>query len=292
MFQFTTTRTIILSILIFLLLPYAIAQENKVHKTKMQKPALQLATKYQKNAVIEHYWVSEKLDGVRGYWTGKELVTRNGNVLSPPSWFIKSWPKVVMDGEIWSKRGEFETISGCIRRKHSDKSCWKSLKLMVFDLPDQSGSFSQRIMIMKKLIQEESIPHLSMVTQRKITNNIDLYALLDNVVTNGGEGLMLHLSNANYQIGRSKNILKLKKHQDAEAVVIAHLPGKGKYQHSLGAIKVKTPQGIIFKIGSGFSDQQRKHPPPIGSIITYKYIGKTQRGVPRFASFLRIKNDH
>lgn len=273
-------------------MPYAIAQENKVHKTKMQKPALQLATKYQKNAVIEHYWVSEKLDGVRGYWTGKELVTRNGNVLSPPSWFIKSWPKVVMDGEIWSKRGEFETISGCIRRKHSDKSCWKSLKLMVFDLPDQSGSFSQRIMIMKKLIQEESIPHLSMVTQRKITNNIDLYALLDNVVTNGGEGLMLHLSNANYQIGRSKNILKLKKHQDAEAVVIAHLPGKGKYQHSLGAIKVKTPQGIIFKIGSGFSDQQRKHPPPIGSIITYKYIGKTQRGVPRFASFLRIKNDH
>jgi DNA ligase-1 len=292
MFQFTTTRSLILSILIFELLPLAIAQESKVHKTKMQKPALQLATKYQKNSVIEHYWVSEKLDGVRGYWTGKELVTRNGNVLSPPTWFIENWPKVVMDGEIWSKRGEFEKISGCIRRKHSDGSCWKSLKLMVFDLPSQPGNFTQRIMIMKQLIQEENLPHLSMVTQLKIANNIDLYALLDKVVANGGEGLMLHLSKANYQVGRSKNILKLKKHQDAEAVVIAHMPGKGKYQNLLGAIKVKTPQGITFKIGSGFSDQQRKHPPPIGSIITYKYIGKTQRGVPRFASFLRIKNDH
>ncbi|MGB2742145.1 MAG: DNA ligase [Cognaticolwellia sp.] len=292
MFQLTTTRCLILSILILLLLPCAIAQESKVHKTKMQKPALQLATKYQKYSVIEHYWVSEKLDGVRGYWTGKELVTRNGNVLSPPTWFIENWPKVVMDGEIWSKRGEFEKISGCIRRKHSDGSCWKSLKLMVFDLPNQPGNFTQRIMIMKQLIQEENLPHLSMVTQLKIANNIDLYALLDNVVTNGGEGLMLHLCRANYQVGRSKNILKLKKHQDAEAVVIAHMPGKGKYQNLLGAIKVKTPQGITFKIGSGFSDQQRKHPPPIGSIITYKYIGKTQRGVPRFASFLRIKNDH
>ena len=131
-----------------------------------------------------------------------------------------------------------------------------------------------------------------MVSQFKVTDNIQLYMLLDKVVAQNGEGLMLHLATANYQIGRSKNLLKLKKHQDAEAKVIAHLAGKGKYTGMLGAIKVETPEGIVFKIGSGFSDQQRQHPPEIGSIITYKYIGKTQQGVPRFASFLRIKNQH
>jgi DNA ligase-1 len=261
-------------------------------KSASEKPPLQFASSYQKNIVIKDYWVSEKLDGVRGYWTGKALFTRSGNLLSPPPWFIENWPKTAMDGELWSERGQFETISGCVRRKYSDGECWKSLKLMVFDLPNQPGSFTLRLPLIKQLVQGSQSAYLAMVPQKKIANHTDLYALLDNVVKQNGEGLMLHLAKAHYQSGRSKNVLKLKKHQDAEAVVIAHMPGKGKYQGLLGAIKVRTTEGIIFKIGNGFSDQQRQQPPKIGSVITYKYIGKTKRGVPRFASFLRIKNPH
>jgi len=229
---------------------------------------------------------------VRGYWTGQQLLTRKGNVLSPPRWFIENWPKIAMDGELWSARGEFEQISACVRRKHSDGECWRGLRLMIFDLPHQAGSFTHRIAIMKQLLAEKKSPHLAMIGQIKVANNSRLYALLDNIVDNNGEGLMLHLTSANYQSGRSKNLLKLKKYQDAEAKVIAHIAGKGKYKNLLGAVRVKTPEGITFKIGSGFSDLQRQQPPKIGSVITYKYIGKTPRGVPRFASFLRIKHEH
>ena len=105
----------------------------------------------------------------------------------------------------------------------------------------------------------------------------------------GKQVIMLHRGNAHYQAKRSKDLMKLKKYQDAEAVVLQHLPGKGRNSGRLGAILVKTEDGTVFKIGSGFSDLQRETPPAIGSIITYKYIGKTQNGVPRFASFMRIR---
>jgi len=292
MFQTTRYQQFFCTIFLLFILPFAQAQQATKNKVEQIKPQLQYATKYHKNADINDYWVSEKLDGVRGYWTGKTLLTRKGNVLTPPKWFIEHWPKIAMGGELWSERGRFEQISACIRRKNSDGQCWKNLKLMIFDLPDQTGNFNTRIATMKQLIRHSRSEYIAMVEQKKVANNADLYTWLEQVVNNNGEGLMLHLSSAIYQSGRSKNLLKLKKHQDAEAVVIAHLPGKGKYHGLLGAIKVKTPEGIIFKIGTGFTDQQREKPPQIGSVITYKYIGKTQRGVPRFASFLRIRNAH
>tara|TARA_R110000868_G_scaffold74057_2_gene214297 strand:+ start:5648 stop:6541 length:894 start_codon:yes stop_codon:yes gene_type:complete len=291
MFQITISH-ILYSSFLLLISTCTGAQPVTEQIAFQSKPKLQLATTYQKNTVIADYWVSEKLDGVRGYWTGQQLLTRNGNVLSPPPWFIENWPTIAMDGELWSNRGQFEAISSCIRRKHTDGQCWKNLKLMVFDLPHQANNFSNRLKTMRKLLNKTNSPYLAIVSQFKVVDHIQLYALLDKIVAENGEGLMLHLATANYQSGRSKNLLKLKKYQDAEAKVIAHLAGKGKYRGLLGAIKVETPEGIIFKIGSGFSDQQRHHPPKIGSIITYKYVGKTQRGVPRFASFLRIKNQH
>ncbi|ASP46343.1 DNA ligase [Cognaticolwellia beringensis] len=292
MFQTTTYQQFFCLIFLLFILPCVQAQQVKKDQMDLKKPRLQLATKYHKSTAITDYWVSEKLDGVRGYWTGKQLLTRSGNLLSPPEWFIENWPKVAMGGELWSERGKFEQISACVRRKRSDGACWKNLKLMIFDLPQQTNSFTARIATMKQLIQDNHSPYLAMIQQQKVANNADLYAWLNRVVDNHGEGLMLHLASATYQRGRSKNLLKLKRHQDAEAVVIGHSAGKGKYQGLLGALLVKTPEGIIFKIGTGLSDHQRKLAPKVGSVITYKYIGKTQRGVPRFASFLRIKNVH
>ncbi len=261
-------------------------------KNSIEKPPLQLASVYQQPADIAQYWVSEKLDGVRGYWDGQKLFTRNGNALPVPNWFSKNWPNTAMDGELWSARGEFEKISACVRTTKSDGSCWRALKLMVFDLPQLPLPFSQRVPLMQEIITTTNSPYLNMIKQQKVGSIERLHALLNNVVENNGEGLMLHLATASYHNGRTKNVLKLKKYQDAEAIVIAHTPGKGKFQRLLGAIKVRTPEGIEFKIGSGFSNQERQHPPKIGSIITYKYIGKTRRGVPRFASFLRIKTAH
>jgi len=256
-------------------------------------PQIQLATLYKQPINIEEYWVSEKLDGIRGYWDGTTLKTRSGNLINTPLWFTNNWPKVHLDGELWSQRGQFEKISSCVRRKVPNQkksiSCWKDIRFMTFDLPQHPGTFTQRITAMKRLKNEGNNDYLSVIKQTRIASVNLLNQQLTTIVTHNGEGLMLHHQKAYYKKGRSNALMKLKQHNDAEAVVIAYIAGKGKYKNKLGSLEVKTPSGLIFKIGTGFTDNQRENPPPIGSTVTYKYIGKTTRGVPRFASFLRIR---
>ncbi|MDT0605071.1 DNA ligase [Thalassotalea castellviae] len=254
------------------------------------QPPIQHGVVMQENIRIQEYWVSEKLDGIRGYWNGTKLFSRSGNEINLPPWFTKGWPNTAMDGEIWRGRNAFESTASCVSLQKDNNACWQTLRFMIFDLPGHKGTFSQRIIAMKTLIRQASAPSLKMIKQMKIASKAELYQRLDQVVKQHGEGLMLHHQDALYQQGRSKKLMKLKKYQDAEARVIQHIPGKGKYQQMLGSLLVETQSGLQFKIGTGFSDLQRKNPPPIGAIITYQFIGKTKRGVPRFASFKRIRN--
>ena len=257
--------------------------------TPSLKPAIQQATAYKTVTDINQYWLSEKLDGMRGYWDGTQLLTRQGNLIHSPEWFTKNWPDNAIDGELWVKRGYFQQTLSCVRKKQVDEICWQFVRFMMFDLPEHGGTFTQRISAMQELTNKRNSPYLSMIEQFKVTTNEQLHQTLDKVAKNNGEGLMLHLGDAYYHVGRTNNIMKLKKHDDAEAIVIAHIEGKGKYQGILGAIQVKTVEGIIFKIGSGFTDEERHQPPAVGSLITFKYNGKTQAGIPRFARFFRIR---
>ena len=114
---------------------------------------------------------------------------------------------------------------------------------------------------------------------------------LGKVESEGGEGLMLRRGGSLHATGRSDDLLKVKRYDDAEAVVVAHLAGSGKYEGMLGSVRVRRDDGRQFRIGTGFSDEQRENPPPVGATITYKYYGFTSTGLPRFASFLRVRND-
>jgi DNA ligase-1 len=102
---------------------------------------------------------------------------------------------------------------------------------------------------------------------------------------------MLHLADAPYVTGRSDVLLKLKPLLDTEATVVAHLAGKGKYAGQMGALRLEMPDGTRFNIGTGFSDAVRKAPPPLGAIVTYTYRGLTSKGTPRFASYLRVREE-
>lgn len=257
------------------------------------KPKIQHGMNYHKVADIRQYYVSEKLDGVRGYWDGKQLITRQGNLINSPSWFTKSWPKIPIDGELWFDRDQFQALLSCVIKikpeKNQTTSCWRDVRFMMFDLPQHQGTFNVRVNKMQSLLIHNPSPYLAMISQVQLKSISALDIRLNEVVKNQGEGLMLHLASAYYQAGRNSALMKLKKHQDAEAIIIGHTQGKGKYKNQLGAVKVKTADGIIFKIGSGFSDVQRANPPEIGTIITFKYNGLTKAGVPRFARFWRIK---
>ncbi|MEH6578647.1 MAG: DNA ligase [Amphritea sp.] len=263
--------------------------DTYVNKPASQvKPALQLARVYSGDLNLSQYWVSEKLDGVRGYWNGMRLLTRQGHTIKAPEWFVAHLPAEPLDGELWIARGLFDQVSGIVRSEQAADSKWRQVKYMLFDLPDHQGTFDARLNALKLLIAEVDRPWIQLIPQRRIASEDELFALLDQVVADDGEGLMLHRDSSLYQQGRTNDLLKLKHWLDAEAQVIAQLPGKGKFTGMLGALLVETPEGIRFKLGSGFTDKQRENPPEIGSFVTYKYTGKTTNGVPRFASFMRV----
>lgn len=160
---------------------------------------------------------------------------------------------------------------------------------MVFELPHASGDFAQRMVEMKKIIQSANQSYLVAVEQHRVNSREQLQQKLDQVVNAGGEGLMLHLASAPYVTGRSDVLYKLKPMFDAEATVLAHIVGKGKYKGQLGALRVRTDDGREFSIGTGFTDEVRRNPPPVGSVVTYRYRGLTSSGLPRFASYWRIR---
>ncbi len=237
-----------------------------------------------------NYLVSEKYDGVRAIWDGKSLRFRSGREVTAPRWFLDKLPAEALDGELWLARGRFEELSGFVRRNEPLDAEWRQIKYMVFELPGAPGSFAERAARICEIITAANWPQLVAVDQFKVADRAKLKRKLDEVVRGGGEGLMLHLAAAPYTTGRSDVLLKLKPLLDTEAVVVEHLPGKGKYQGMMGALRVEMPDGKRFVIGTGFSDAVRRNPPAIGSTITYTYRGLTNGGLPRFASYLRVRD--
>ena len=254
-------------------------------------PELTLANVYQKGMPLDGYWVSEKLDGVRAYWTGEKFLSRGGHEYRAPDWFSKKFPGHPLDGELWMGRGRFAELSGVVRQVVPDEDDWRRIRFMVFDLPDQEATFDQRLARLRVLIEKVGSPYMALVDQQRASTHENLMQRLDEIVDAGGEGLMLRLGASGYRTGRSNDLLKAKQYQDAEAVVVQHLPGKGKYEGLMGSLLVELENGRQFRIGSGFSDSERASPPEPGSVITFKYYGHTATGLPRFASFLRIRSD-
>lgn len=246
---------------------------------------LLLANAFRDDIPIADYWISEKFDGVRAFWNGRELLSRSGHAIAAPSWFLDGLPATALDGELWIGRGQFEAVIATVRDAVPLDAAWHRIRFMVFDLPEHPGSFDRRL---SALAQLAGLPAwLQPVTQFKVRDHDELFAALDALIAAGGEGLMLHRGDSPYRAGRSDDLLKLKRLQDAEAQVIGHLPGKGKYTNLLGALRVRRADGVEFNVGSGLSDAQRHDPPAIGSWISYGFQGETANGLPRFARFLR-----
>ncbi|MES1949555.1 DNA ligase [Salinisphaera sp. S4-8] len=252
-----------------------------------EPPPVTLAERYDGQADVADYWVSEKYDGVRGYWTGHALITRGGTRIDAPAWFTAGWPDTPMDGELWIGYGEFARVSGIVRTHDAQDSDWRQISYRVFDLPEHGGNFDARVPAIRETVADIDQPWVVAIRQFKVDDPAALDTALEAVLARGGEGLMLHRGDALYHAGRSDDLLKLKPYEDAEAVVIAINPGQGRLEGLMGSLDVRTPDGREFAIGSGFTDAERADPPPVGSWITYRYNGETATGLPRFARFLR-----
>jgi DNA ligase-1 len=252
-------------------------------------PALILAEVYRDGIDPRAYWISEKLDGVRTYWDGERLFFRSGNPVPAPAWFTRDLPKRPLDGELWLGRGTFDRLSGIVRKTEPVDADWRQVRYMVFELPYAPGTFTERKDRLDELVKAACIPWLQIVAQFRIEDRKALKAMLDEVVAAGGEGLMLHRAEAGYSSGRNGDLLKLKPYLDREAKVVARIPGKGRNVGRMGALLVEDENGGRFRIGSGFNDAERENPPPVGSLVTYRYRGLTASGLPRFPVYMRVR---
>jgi DNA ligase-1 len=117
-----------------------------------------------------------------------------------------------------------------------------------------------------------------------------MYKFLKEVEKKGGEGVVVRDLNAPYIAKQTSKVLKVKSFYETEYKVLGYTQGKGKYKGMMGAIKCELKNGKIFKIGSGFTKEERKNPPKIGDILTFNYKEMTKNGVPIFPVFMRVRN--
>ena len=298
------------ALLLAAFLNFALAAQSEnlsdagVDTAKKDKFELLKLSEY-KGQNVGGWLASEKLDGVRAYWDGRNLRSRNGKILAAPEGWSAYFPSFALDGELYTARGEFEKIQSIVMDKMPSVAAWSEVKFYIFDVPEAGGGLLERLSELEKFILQnpQAGQNLKIIKQVKVKDNAEFEAFAEAVITKGGEGAVVREPNVPYERKRSKNALKYKKFKDAECEVTAINAGTGKYAGLMGSVTCKSlgaagstpdeqiPHGVKFKVGSGFSDEERANPPKIGSIITYKYQNLTAKGLPRFPIFLRVRED-
>lgn len=245
---------------------------------------------YSTETAVAGWWMSEKLDGIRGYWDGSQLYSKNGSRLTAPPEFTADLPPFALEGELWGGRGTFDRTASIVMRQQPHEG-WLSLRFAIFDVPAARGSFRQRIRQADAWFDQHPSAYAFVIKQIPVADHAHLQQELKRIEALGGEGVIVRDPDAPYQTGRAPHILKVKQTYDAEATVIAHLPGQGRNSGRLGALLVKNAAGVEFRIGTGLSDAERDNPPDIGTVISYRYYGHYPSGMPKFPSYLRVRVD-
>lgn len=257
---------------------------------KLGAPPLLLAHAWEDAVDLTGWWMSEKLDGVRAYWTGDRFLSRLGNEYLAPAWFTAGLPSTPLDGELWAGRKLFQkTVS--IARRQDQGHGWKELQYVVFDAPSHLGLFEARLDAAKQAIEAANNPLLKFHPHQRCTGTAHLQHELARVEALGGEGLMMRRPGSKYEIGRSSTLLKVKTFKDAEARVLGQVEGEGKFLGMMGALELELADGTRFSVGTGFSDDERRKGFPPGTLITFRYQELSKDGVPRFPSYVGLRID-
>ena len=247
------------------------------------------------------WYMSEKFDGYRALWDGKDFRSRAGNIFVAPEWF-KDWlPKdSVLDGELFMGRECFEKC-GMFRRKIPNDEEWKknNVQYRIFDIPSIKKPFEKRMAELKKKIKDLCSKKsgkcpLIMTPQILVKSEEHLYEKFNTLTKKGAEGVMIRSPNSPYEGKRSSHLLKVKQRFDDECIIVGYKMGTGKYKDMLGSFncEMKKNRQIKFDI-SGMDDSIRKNyktTHPIGTEVTFTYMGLSERGNPRHPNYLRKRN--
>lgn len=240
--------------------------------------------KQYKNQDTKGWFMSEKLDGIRAYWNGKELLSKNGNRIHAPLSFTKNFPNFPLDGELWTKRDDFSNIQSIVLDKIPSKQ-WNQITYNIFESPKSMGDFRDRLKKVKDWFSENKNKNIIIIKQIVCKDKKHLYSYLEEIIKLKGEGLIVKNPNLPYIAKRSSNSLKVHTYQDMEGEVI-----KINYTKNLmKSLTLELKSGVRFKLGSGFTKKERRNHPEVGDMVTFKFLRLNKNGIPRFASFKRVR---
>lgn len=260
---------------------------NSITPTESQQMKPMLAKPYADQNPTG-WLISEKLDGVRALWDGATLTSRNGNTFFAPAWFLAQLPAgTALDGELYIGRGKFQDTVGIVRTHVADDAAWARITFMVFDAPAVAGGFEARLAAAATALAGSTVAQV--VAHTACTGAAHLDAVFAELVALGAEGLMLRKPGSAYDQKRSANLLKYKPFESDEAVVIGHETGAGRLAGVIGALVCQW-KDKIFRVGTGLSDAARIDPPSIGALVSFGFCGVTDGGVPRFPTFLAVRD--
>ena len=260
-------------------------------KAKLFGPPVLLANSFEDFPDMDPVgWLySEKLDGVRAYWDGRNFISRQGNIYNAPDWFKVGLPTTTLDGELWIGRKMFQKTISVVRSDDWGAGA-KLVKYVIYDAPSRNETFELRLKYIEELC--DSMNQLRFIAHghSPVRSRAQLDADLKQVSAAGAEGLMLRKPGSLYEACRSNTLLKVKLFQDTEGLVIGHKPGKKKHTGVMGALVIRMPSGVEFDLGTGFSDADRKNPPKIGESVTFRFTELTDDGKPKCTSFIAVRN--
>lgn len=255
-----------------------------------------LLCKYDGTQNIKGWYASVKIDGVRALYYAKERVclTRAGNIINLPKDHEIHRLGLNLDFEIWAPDLPFRTIAGSVRKQNPDQSFWDKTQFKVIDCFNPElieMPFMERLDYIRPAIGlAESIsiiPQLMMYTSLAY----ELYHQL--TLAAGHEGTVVRHPDCAWIPGyRNPLWLKRVDRESVEVIVVNAISGKGKYENKLGSLLCRH-EGIMFEVGSGFTDEERDLPfgewP--GKIITVEYKILNDSGAPREPTFKGVFNE-
>ena len=295
---------------------------NKHSDEKIEKFKVALACNLDKIKGVDpldgNWFASRKLDGVRCIAIvdtvnqtvqfmsrqGKEF-TSLSNLVKPMLTLCDEYSgKMVFDGELCAiDEDGNEDFSKAIQKVTKKDIQATDVKYCIFDAlsydafmtgrDDRSGApiFSQRYNTYKELyynhlIDVDVAKYISILLQERITSQEDFDRWSQSVKDNGWEGFMLR-KDLPYEAGRIKDLLKVKKFQDAEYVVEGVETGKvvynegGMKEYDVVRAIIIDHKGTKVHVGSGLSKEQRiewfKDPSQIiGKTVTVQYFQESK----------------
>eukprot|EP00026_Physarum_polycephalum_P002670 Phypoly_transcript_02678.p1 GENE.Phypoly_transcript_02678~~Phypoly_transcript_02678.p1 ORF type:complete len:822 (+),score=110.18 Phypoly_transcript_02678:190-2655(+) len=228
------------------------------------------------------WWLGEKYDGVRCVWNpndkilysrrGIELPMHEDENLFPTNTFL--------DAELWYGRGFYQESQRLFSSPNPELSF---LRIITFDnaAPTRhNAAFEERY---NDLLGSVPYGHQFIIIAARLRgyNKKLISFVLDNIMEDGGEGVIMRRHNSTYEPGRSENLVKIKTTPgDAEGLVLELLVKSA-------VIKLPNDTQIEVELGDMANLQGLK----IGDVVTFGFDSYSRRDVPSNPTLLRIRTD-